>query len=603
MALARPSRDDVGLLSLAVLLVVIVVWAVPRTIGPGDAGELATVMLRGGIPHPSGYPWMRLLGVPAAAFESLGMAPATAAALPCALAGAAAWLVLQPLLCRIGGAVVGTFVAALSCCASIVVLHANDCEVWGLHLLLSAIVIRVGCGRRGGDGPRPVEPVRMGLVLGLAVSHHLTAVLLVPLAIGATWPPRADGESVGAWIPRLLSVAARGVLGSALGLLVFVTLMIGDGGPWRWGDPSTLAGLLHHVTRGDYGILQLSLHTEAVTATDQWLRTFGSLGRVLTAGLVSHPAVGGLLLLAIGTLAARARPRAIARGPWWGLLGAAILTAIAFPALHDIDPSSPFGAWILERFDLLSVLVLAPLTVAAIAALRPEPPRRGLTALGVVLGFVLGFVLVIAQLVATARRGVPSDDAFVQRYAVDLLRTPSPEARALVFGTDDHRTFPVLFAHAVLGEGQRVVYVDASLLAHPWYRAQLRRQWPELPDVDKPLRLMAAIWSDPTLASTPIYLANVFSRPAAGLDRVPEGILWRVVPPGSPSPLPAEVVARHRAAFARYAQQTAVPTPLPAHPFTDDLAAHYNEPRARLVEALVAAGMTDLLPAEPNPSP
>ena len=438
----------------------------------------------------------------------------------------------------------------------------------------------------------------MGVLLGLAVSHHLTAVLLVPLAIGATWPPRPAGQSTGAWTLRLLGIGARGVLGSALGLLVFATLMIGDGGPWRWGDTQTLAGLLHHVTRGDYGILQLSLHTETVTATDQWLRTFGSLSRVLTAGLVAHPAVGGLLVAAIGIAAARGRPKSIRRGPWWGLLTAAALSTIAFPALHDIDPASPFGAWILERFDLLSVLVLAPLTTAAIAALRPRlPDRARLAATG------LGVVLLLAQLAATARRGVPSDDAFVQRYAVDLLRTPSPDRPALVFGTDDHRTFPVLYAHAVLGEGPNVLYVDASLLAHAWYRAQLRRRWPELPDVDKPLRMMGAIWSDPSLAATPIYLANVFSRPAAGLDRVPEGILWRVIPPGTPPPGPVEVVARHRAAVARYAPGDAVRQPRPAHPFTDDLAAAYNEPQARLVEALVAAGMTDLLAPEPAPVP
>ena len=145
MALARPARADAGLLMLAVLLLAIVAWAVPRSVQPGDAGELSTITLRGGVPHPSGYPWMRILGVLARAFEAIGIAPASAAALPCALAGAAAWLVLQPLLCRIGGAVIGTLVAALSCSASIVVLHANDCEVWGLHLLLSAVVIRWAC--------------------------------------------------------------------------------------------------------------------------------------------------------------------------------------------------------------------------------------------------------------------------------------------------------------------------------------------------------------------------------------------------------------------------------------------------------------------------
>ena len=50
---------------LTALLLGLAALCVPEHVQAGDAGEMATVMLEGGIPHPSGYPWMRALGLPA----------------------------------------------------------------------------------------------------------------------------------------------------------------------------------------------------------------------------------------------------------------------------------------------------------------------------------------------------------------------------------------------------------------------------------------------------------------------------------------------------------------------------------------------------------
>ena len=171
---------------------------------------------------------------------------------------------------------------------------------------------------------------------------------------------------------------------------------------------------------------------------------------------------------------------------------------------------------------------------------------------------------------------------------------------AFGIGTDDHRSFAILFAQAVLGEGADVVYIDASLLAHPWYRAALRRRMPALPDEDKPVRLLVALWSTPEGRAIPVYLANDFSQPSTTLPRVPEGVLWRVLPPPGAAQMdvsldasPDAVVARHRSARARL-----VGPPRAAHsPFAADLAAAWGEPDARLRAALAHGGRDDLLAA------
>ena len=214
-------------------------------------------------------------------------------------------------------------------------------------------------------------------------------------------------------------------------------------------------------------------------------------------------------------------------------------------------------------------------------------------------GAAIGLALFVAQLGAVLERGRPATERAIERAAIDLVESPDPRAapipsagepvRAIVFGTDDHRSFPVLYVQEVLGAGAHTLYIDAQLLAHPWYRARLRQRAPSLPEADKPLRMIGAIWSDPALAHVPIYLANVFSAPAERLAKVPEGLLLRVVPPvDHPSFEPEQwsaeaIVARHLAASARFQirpEDFAGRAHPRGHPWSADLWAAYVD-RAR----------------------
>jgi hypothetical protein len=571
IAIADAHRK-VGLAVLAVGLVALATWACPRHVQPGDAGEFATVMLEGGVPHPSGYPWMRVLGGPARAFAAIGMPPALAAALPCALAGAAGWTWIAAILSRFVPGVIACVAVALVATAHVVVVHTADSEVWGPLVLAVAAVLHVAWR----PSPRPFV---VGLVLGLAVSHHFTAIGLVPVAIAAVWPTPLRAAT-------LVRTGARGLAGSALGLCAYATLAIGSGGPWRWGDVRSPAGLVDHVLRRDYGTFSLSLHDRDPAAADQLARVGESLARALSGGLVESPWIGAAIVLALALAAARAWP-STERRAGIGLAFALVWSAIVFPCMHDIEPGSPLAAWILERFDVLTLALCVPLLAVAgtslAAAVQAPSIRLALAGAGV--------VLVGRQLAESYARGLPCDDDAIEVYARDVLRTPPPDRRALVLGSDDHRTFGVLFADAVLREGPNVLYVDASLLAHPWYRARLRERWPDLPDIDKPVALVGALWAAD--ADVSIYLANDFSRHSAALPRVPEGVLYRVLAPSERALGPDEFAARHDAALARL-----VGPPAPGHsPFAVDLAASWSEPSLALVRALRRGGREDLAAA------
>ncbi|GEM_PF-2288182 len=659
---AVTSRDWGPSLALSALLLALALALLPRAIQAGDAGEFATIMLTGGVPHPSGYPWMRLLGLPARLLWRLGVAPASAAALPAALAGVAAWVVLHrccvavlepgpqsrpadrpqpaPTWAGCPRAWASALLIAIVACSPLVTSHTIDSEVWGLHLLSTALFL-LGLTRARNE-PRPL---RLGLWFGLAVSHHLTAVLLLPLAVGAAWPrperqaqpqPEPADSTTWTWLRALSRNGALGVVGGVLGLTPWLTLPIGTGGGWRWGEVQTLQGLTHHLLRRDYGTFSLSLHEDQVAPIDTVARTLASLGEVLSAASIDNPWFGAACVLTVAGAAGAGvwsslRPGTHTRPPLpasilAGLILSLATTCLAFPAAQNIDPSSPFGAWILERFDLLplmlltwgAALILVRLQAGLSRMKRPETERS--TKLLRAGAWALGIVALAAQLGATTAQGGPASERGVEIAAVDLLESsalaPAPAAslrradgeplRAVVFGTDDHRSFPVLYASEVLGAGSHTLYIDAQLLAHPWYRARLRARVPDLPDTDKPLRLIGAIWSDPRFDATPLYLANIFSTPAGRLPRVPEGLLWRIPPPPDHPRFdpdawtPEAILSRHLTALdaceARPEHFAGREHPR-AHPWSAELRTHYLDVSRAAAGLAVRAGALDKVEA------
>lgn len=617
---AQAQPIDRSVILLAPALVALSLWSLPHAVQAGDAGEFATVMLTGGIPHPSGYPWMRLLGLLSRGLWAIGLPPATAAALPPAVCGVAGWLLVHRCTARLGHGWLGAWIVLLCAAAPLSVVHVNDSEVWGPHLLFSSLFLHTVVHTQA----RP-RAFLLGLTFGLAVSHHLTAVLLLPLAIGSALPHEFGRKPIWAVVRNGLI----GIGGGLIGLLPYATLMMGRGGAWRWGDTQTLHGWAAHVLRRDFGTFSLSLHEEQVDAIDGIARALTSVSEVFTAELVPPGGVSPWAGLAVVIAAlfgagvgARKHAPVFSRGIALGWALSLLASAILFPAVGNIDPGSPFGAWILERFDLLTVLLLVvPLSLAiaeliAVIDARLEAARRVV----MVAAAALALLLLVAQIGAVLQRGRPVEERGVELAAIDLVESPDPQGpaipaagppvRAIVFGTDDHRSFPVLYVQSVLGAGVHTLYIDAELLAYPWYRSRLRERLPSLPDVDKPLALMGAIWLDPQLANVPIYLANVFSRPAAALEKIPEGVLWRVPPPRElpvrsaiwdPSmSSPERVVERHLAASARMRIRPddfgGLDHPR-GHPWSADLWFAYVEKARALGSWLRAIGRTEAIPA------
>jgi hypothetical protein len=538
-----------GFWTLLVLLVVTLAWALPRTVQGGDAAEFSVVMLRGGIAHPSGYPWMRLLSLLAWMPESLGMSPASAAALLPASFGAAAWLLWYRILSRWVHAALACFWCALAGTCALSVEHLYDAEVWGPHLFFTALFVNL-CTRE-----EPPRALLLGLLLGAATAHHLTAVLLVPLAISSAWPEEGQPLASG-----LVRNAAAGIGGSLLGLSAFVSLRIAAPSPadsgWTWGEFDTWAGWFHHISRGDYGTTQLSLHESEATALEQILRAWQSVCGNLSGQLASTPLASILLFAALLALAAHAARDRLPRRTRLGYAGCLLTTLVFFPSLADLDPTRAHSTWILERFDFLPMALLMGVAALACEGIRLQvasrQTRAGPRLRGGAAYLAGGSLLAYSALSALAHP--PSADHGVEAYARALYATPDPaEGRSIVFGTDDHRSFPAVFHAEVLEPDSSVLYIDPSLMSYPWYQKRVYARWPELPREHMPVRMIMAMLADPQFADTPIYLANYFSGPSHTIPVVPQGVLMRLWNPaqGDPREHARTLLTRHSDALER----------------------------------------------------
>jgi hypothetical protein len=230
---------------LTVMLFALALGLYLRTLAPGllpgDAGEFQVAAWQLGLAHPTGYPLYLLLG---SAWQHLlalvGVNPAGALNAFSALCGAlAVALLYQLMLGWLHGPVV---LRRLAATLSALLLAVNPtfwsqsliAEVYTLHGVLILLILRFSIldlrlTRR--DGTSRVLVNRQSsivncLVIGLALAHHATTVLLLPGVLIAHWLVDRRGGRVGrSLLPSLLICA--------LPLLLYLYI------PWRSGAAAT----------------------------------------------------------------------------------------------------------------------------------------------------------------------------------------------------------------------------------------------------------------------------------------------------------------------------------------------------------------------------
>lgn len=504
-----------------------------RTLQGGDVAEFALLAVSGGVAHPPGYPLWTLLARMAGALP-FGT-PAWRAAIPSAIAGAAAVGVVYGIGLRLTQKVAPSLAAALAfAVAPLAWKMAGVPEVFSLLAVFAAGAVLAAM--RAHDAIQK-DAVRwahvLGWVAGLGMANHHTLILCAPVfawgLANATWRMRPIGA--------LLAFAA----GVAFGLLPYALLpafaaTAGEDG-FIWGDPRSLRGVVDHVLRREYGTFRLS-----VAVTDLRPIEHGS------AFLVTLPSqlFWVYLLVAAGGIVVLWRGRAH-RGLVIALLASVLLSGVLFPALFNL-PSSPIADAVAERFLLLPLVMVAPFLAPGLAL-----ATRGLSPS---VARALPFLpLPFATLVALPHARWSADPT-VERYLSAAVGQMEPGA--VVVGDSDVINLGTRWIASVRGERKDVQYLDLNLVRRRWYYDEARARIPGFTLPFETVRTHLGDLVEDLAEEHPVYV-TVWLAPRLGERHVPQpaGFFARVP---RPAPLPLADVE------ASLMRATAALGDLPARP-------------------------------------
>lgn len=483
----------------------------------GDSGEFMVLAAVGGVAHPPGYP---LYG---ALLWLVGLLPvgdvAWRASALSGLLAAGALAVLHDGLRRMGppGAALAA-VAALGLGLN-AWRYATVAEVFAGAMLVGALVLRAAIAvRLGARGPRAAAA--LGLAGAAGIAHHHTVIFLAPVFLWALGVLLA---------PPGRRAATAGAFGAALlpGFLAYL-LLVPDLGGFRWGDTTTLDGLLHHFLRRDYGTFEVTVTGDEAEAPLAHLRML----------LAERPPEWGWWFVVPAAVGAAT---ALRPGPGRGL-GVAVVLAwvLSGPVFLEMFDTPVDRVAFTQRFYLVSDVLLAPLVAWGLAALGRPALVAGLSAVA---------------LVGLAARGAPVAPHAtwnpLAEYAEDVLAVLPPDA-VVVAGSDNG--FAALHVPLV-AQGRRpdVLAVVGPLLPAPWYRATVAHERPAAAPLVAGDPDTVALVGRARAEGRPVFLTLDYARRpelhAALGTLVPyAGVLYRVFGPEEPVPPLAAIEAQNRAA-------------------------------------------------------
>ena len=428
-----------------------------RDIVVGDTPELSAAAVTLGIPHPSGYPLLMLVGH---AFSALPVGPLpfrvnlTAVACSTGTVGLVFWISWRLTHSRLAA-----LVAALTLGFSTLFWSWSLVfEAFPLNNLLAAtVILLLVFWQQQPDRFRYL--VGAAFVMGLGMANHQTISLLGPAILYLLWRQR----QVLLQRPGVVAVCSVALCAGLLPYL-YVPLAASRAPRLNWGDISSLEGVVRLFLRSDYGtgtLVQSPLYSGG-----------GAVSRIAALG-GSFGALQGALILA-GLVAAVREQR------WylWFALSAFLVAGVGFVSIANMELANDIAEWVLGRFFLLSHVVLAPLAAAGVLLLA-RLARRGLPWLtpSAAEGAVAAAALVVigVGVVSNYHRIDESDNHIARHFGEDILATVPPGGVLLLRG--DHEVGPILYLQAVEGLRTDIIIVPLGIWRSvPWYPGQFKTQ-------------------------------------------------------------------------------------------------------------------------------
>ena len=445
-----------GVVGLAGLLYVLTAG---RDIVVGDTPELITAAVTLGVPHPPGYPLFTMLGH---FFSLLAIGPIPfrvnllAAVCHALTVGIAYFTTL-----RLSGYRSAAAIAALTLAVSpIFWAWSLVADVFPLNNLLASLLIYLLVRWQE-------RPERTGFLIamfffgGLALTNQQTIVLLGPAFYFVLWQSRDRWRRR----PQVFAICMGAFL---IGLLPYVYV------PWaaarhpvmNWGDVSSLRDLASLILRRSYGTGHLvsSAGIMGGSPVDRVVALFLSFGPLM-----------GLLILCGLFHAYRHR-----RWYFYFTLLAFACTGLFFVSIANLNLGKNLAAlYVLERFFLLSQVVLAPLMGFGVLLIAELIASSGLALPRTSLRLVMAAagMSIFAAVLLNYRSLDQSHNHIARSFAQDIFASVDPGSILLVSG--DEIVLPLVYMQVVEGKRQDVTLVLQPLLRGDWYLRQLRERYPD----------------------------------------------------------------------------------------------------------------------------
>jgi hypothetical protein len=566
-----------GLLALVVL--VAYAWAAPTHVVDGDNAELSTLGQLGGAAHPTGYPaylvWLRLWSwLPAAS-------QAHRAALATALLGAlGAWALHAA--CRAWGArpLAATAAVAIYAAGPAVLRVATEAEVFALNQLVIALVLWLAA--RGGPARGAWRVALLGLVAGVGIADHVTCVLVAPVGLlGAVRGVREAGaRAAGA----KLRAIAGGVAGLAIGLSLYAYLLVTSPNPCSWGSIDSLYDLGRHFLREDFGgpgaFSPQGGAVDVPANVGAWLFTF-------VRGWAYVPALAGVAWLARACVRASQGDRDETAWAWRWLAVALVLAGPMLTLRFDIPPAG-LGLYVVRRFHLMSLVMIAPAVAVAFdrAAAWLAARSRVSARLASPVAHLVFVVAFAPSLLEVSAAHSPADELGVR----NLLRS-LPQG-AVVIQAKSEIYFGAAYLQQIEGVRPDVTIVTWPMVPFPWYRERLAARGVDVrADGDEASSVRAAEYL--LGEGKPVFVDQLEANILSEYPSYPYGIVFRVLPKGASVPTVEQAFAINEHVFDDLYEAPDYTLPGPGDEFATSMHERYANVWQILREAVRAKGEDD----------
>jgi hypothetical protein len=449
----------------------------------GDTPELITVANILGVAHAPGYPLLTISG------HVFGWLPigsyALRSSLFSAVCSAACVGVVYSTARRLTPYRASAVAAAIALALTPVFWQWSlQFEVFGLANLLAGALAYL-LVRWKLEPTRPGFLIGAAFVFGLAMTNHQTIAFVVPAILWLLWTERARLLAA----PRVIGLGALALLGGLLPYL-YVPFAATQHPALNWDDAQSAGNFYNLVTRKDYGSGFTLIAAGGYSGGNPVVR-FGFL-------LVGIGLVVGVLALA-GLVRAHHEHRWYF---WFTLIGFA-LTGVLFQILANVKTSAVGALFVLERFFLLPLVLLAPLAALGVTELTVRfarrPSRR--TNVVIVVALVAATVSVLIGALNYSRVDL-SHDRIADQYARDILTGLPPNDILLANG--DETIGPLWYVHDVEHVRPDVSVVLSTSLQVGWAADQLRAQGLKVPaqntvlafreaNIDRPVDVIGAL--------------------------------------------------------------------------------------------------------------